>query len=155
MKGQTAVEYLMTYGWAILIILIVAGVLAYYGIFAPSGFLGQSVRGFTTIVVLQPWGLSIGGALQANLENRVGSPITLNHVYLIDSNGAVSDVANTTDFSTAQKQIVSVTLPAGAGTAIPATAKTGDVFTYTLVIEYLYGTSNYFNSTGTISGAFS
>ena len=41
MKGQTAIEYLMTYGWAILIILIVAGVLAYYGIFAPSGFLAQ------------------------------------------------------------------------------------------------------------------
>jgi hypothetical protein len=34
-KGPTAVEYLMTYGWAVLIILIVAGVLAYYGIFAP------------------------------------------------------------------------------------------------------------------------
>jgi hypothetical protein len=33
MKGQTVVECLMTYGWAILIILIVAGVLAYYGIF--------------------------------------------------------------------------------------------------------------------------
>jgi hypothetical protein len=35
MKGQTAIEYLMTYGWAILIILIVAGVLAYYGIIRP------------------------------------------------------------------------------------------------------------------------
>jgi len=45
MKGQTAIEYLMTYGWAILIILIVAGVLAYYGIFAPAGFLGG--LGFT------------------------------------------------------------------------------------------------------------
>ena len=42
MKGQTAIEYLLTYGWAILIILIVAGVLAYYGIFAPKGFLSET-----------------------------------------------------------------------------------------------------------------
>lgn len=39
MKGQTAVEYLMVYGWAILIILIVAGVLWYFGVFAPNKFL--------------------------------------------------------------------------------------------------------------------
>ena len=30
-KGQSALEYLMTYGWAILIIIIVGGVLYYYG----------------------------------------------------------------------------------------------------------------------------
>jgi len=40
MKGQTAMEYLMTYGWVILIILIVALVLAYYGIY-PKAFLEQ------------------------------------------------------------------------------------------------------------------
>ena len=58
MKGQTAIEYLMTYGWAILIILIVAGVLAYYGIFAPSSFLGPTARGFGQIQVLNPWSLT-------------------------------------------------------------------------------------------------
>jgi hypothetical protein len=39
MKAQTITEYILTYGWAILIILIVAGVLAYYGVFQPSAFL--------------------------------------------------------------------------------------------------------------------
>jgi len=34
MKGQTAMEYFMTYGWAILIILIVGGLLVYYGVFS-------------------------------------------------------------------------------------------------------------------------
>ena len=33
-KGQ-AVNFLMEYGWAILIILIVAGVLTYYGLYLP------------------------------------------------------------------------------------------------------------------------
>lgn len=39
MKGQKAIETLLEYGWAILLMLIVAGVLAYYGIFAPKAFL--------------------------------------------------------------------------------------------------------------------
>jgi len=35
MKGQTALEYLITYGWAILVILVVLAVLWYYGVFNP------------------------------------------------------------------------------------------------------------------------
>lgn len=45
MKAQTA-EWLMTYGWAILVIVIVAGALAYYGIFNPSGFLNVTKRSY-------------------------------------------------------------------------------------------------------------
>jgi len=36
LKGQTALEYLITYGWAILVILVVLAVLWYYGVFNPS-----------------------------------------------------------------------------------------------------------------------
>ncbi|MBL7148187.1 MAG: LamG domain-containing protein [Nanoarchaeota archaeon] len=35
-KSQSAMEYLMTYGWAILIILIAIGALFYLGVFSPS-----------------------------------------------------------------------------------------------------------------------
>ncbi len=35
-RGQSALEYLVTYGWAILAIVIVAAVLWYFGIFNPS-----------------------------------------------------------------------------------------------------------------------
>ncbi len=35
-KGQAAMEYLMTYGWAILAVVIVGGVLYYYGVFEPD-----------------------------------------------------------------------------------------------------------------------
>ena len=35
-KAQSAMEYLMTYGWAILIILIAIGALFYLGVFSPS-----------------------------------------------------------------------------------------------------------------------
>jgi len=35
-RGQAALEFLMTYGWAILVVLIVIGALAYFGILNPS-----------------------------------------------------------------------------------------------------------------------
>ena len=43
MKGQTALEYLITYGWAILVILVVLAVLWYYGIFTPAKWSGVKI----------------------------------------------------------------------------------------------------------------
>ena len=40
-KGQAAMEFLMTYGWAILVVLIVIGVLAYFGVLKPGGLLPE------------------------------------------------------------------------------------------------------------------
>jgi hypothetical protein len=37
-KGQAAMEFLMTYGWAILAAVIVIGVLASFGVFSPSKY---------------------------------------------------------------------------------------------------------------------
>src|SRR3990167_8103737 len=41
-KGQAAMEFLMTYGWAILVVLIAIGALAYFGVLNPSRFLPES-----------------------------------------------------------------------------------------------------------------
>ena len=38
-RGQAAMEFLMTYGWAILAAIIVIGVLAYFGVLSPDKFL--------------------------------------------------------------------------------------------------------------------
>jgi hypothetical protein len=35
-RGQAALEFLMTYGWAILVVLIVIGALAYFGVLNPT-----------------------------------------------------------------------------------------------------------------------
>ena len=42
-KGQAAMEFLMTYGWAILAAIIAIGVLAYFGVFSPGRFVQDSV----------------------------------------------------------------------------------------------------------------
>ncbi len=38
-RGQAAMEFLMTYGWAILVVLVVIGALAYFGVLSPETLL--------------------------------------------------------------------------------------------------------------------
>ncbi len=161
MRGQTAVEYLMTYGWAILIILIVAGVLAYYGIFAPSGFLGPTARGFGQVQVLNPWSLSSSdGALTLNIENRVGGTIAITNVsytltsggsgtYYDDSPSCTSGCTTGTNVTSGGKAVIVATPVSG-----PSGASAGDSWTATVTIYYDYGGST-FSSTGTLSGTYS
>ena len=40
-KGQAAMEFLMTYGWAILVVLVAIGALAYFGVLSPEKFLPE------------------------------------------------------------------------------------------------------------------
>ncbi|MCW1293349.1 MAG: hypothetical protein OH318_03125, partial [Candidatus Parvarchaeota archaeon] len=45
-RSQAATEYLMTYGWAFLVIAIVAAILISLGVFSPSP--SSTVTGFTS-----------------------------------------------------------------------------------------------------------
>jgi uncharacterized protein (UPF0333 family) len=73
-KGQAAMEFLMTYGWAILVVLIAIGALAYFGVLNPSRFLPASCT-------LMP-GLSCESfkvdatGLTMNVRNGMGSDLT-------------------------------------------------------------------------------
>lgn len=40
-KGQAAMEFLMTYGWAILVVLAAIGALAYFGVLSPGNLLPE------------------------------------------------------------------------------------------------------------------
>lgn len=77
-KSQSALEYIMTYGWAILIIIIVAGVLYSLGIFNPAASAGTSINGFSGVKVLST--AITSNELEVQLANEVGSPVTINYV---------------------------------------------------------------------------
>jgi len=152
MKGQTAIEYLMTYGWAILIILIVAGVLAYYGIFAPAGFLAPTARGFGQVQVLNPWSIAAtGGATSLYMENRVGGQITVDTITLDVGNGAVTCTpTGGVVIDSGAKAVVTCTPAAGTWTD----QTPGESYTATITISYTFQSAT-FTSTGTISGTYS
>lgn len=78
-KGQAALEYLVTYGWAILAIVIIAAVLWYLGVFNPAQYSnpgGKQCGGFSTVqcvdyTAVAPSTISIvfGNAAGSNLQN--------------------------------------------------------------------------------------
>jgi hypothetical protein len=71
-KGQAAMEFLMTYGWAILAAIIVIGVLAVY--FRPSSLTQNSV---VVTAPLYGSGVTIAaGQIQVEIQNNGGEDIT-------------------------------------------------------------------------------
>ena len=75
-KGQSALEYLVTYGWAILAIVIIAGVLWYFGIFNPSKYVGEKQCGGFSAFICQDFKVNSSGWLSIVFNNKVGGQIT-------------------------------------------------------------------------------
>ena len=74
-KSQSALEYMMTYGWAILIIVIVAAVLYSLGIFSPSSSIGTTVTGFPGF---QATAICVpNGVLAIKLANGIGYTVNV------------------------------------------------------------------------------
>ena len=89
-KGQAAMEFLMTYGWAILAAVIVIGVLAYFGVFSPSTYVPNQC------VLSAPFGCNAGSASVTNgvtLELRHG---VVGEQYTVSSIAVGGCGANTT-----------------------------------------------------------
>lgn len=79
-KGQSALEFLTTYGWAFLVILIMIGALSYFGVLNPSRFLpdkcifGSGIGGCTDSAVV------VSGAnsfIAFKIVNNFGKDLTI------------------------------------------------------------------------------
>ena len=71
-KAQSAMEYLMTYGWAILIIAVVLGALFSLGVFSGSSLLGTSCVASPGYYCQNPV-LSASGALTFSFGQNTGA----------------------------------------------------------------------------------
>ena len=135
-------EYLMTYGWAILIVIVVGAVLVYYGVFKPP--ISKTTSGFGSIAVLDHDYASIVGPAQFKMqvENRAGDTVTITDVS-IDGTSISGNKGNLPQTLTMGSRIWII------GNTTVGTA--GDMYTPTIVITYTKG-SQALSSTGTVSG---
>jgi hypothetical protein len=93
-KGQTAMEYLMTYGWAILVIMVVLAVLFYLGILNPKGITPTQCSfppGFTCIA----WKLYATPIAAGNIYLKFGQG-TGRTIYIMGMNCTTNANALTT-----------------------------------------------------------
>ena len=116
-SAQSAMEYLMTYGWAIIVILVVLAALYTIGVFTPGANFGNSCGGnfkFScgTLVLATNGSLSFvfgqnTGAIIYNLafactasKNSTGGPLAgTSPWYYVSSNGRLSTSYSTSSFS--------------------------------------------------------
>lgn len=104
--SQAALEFLMTYGWAILVVLISIVVLAYFGVLSPDNFLTEkcvlpaglacldfNVEAYRVILVLQ---------------NGFGESTTINQVTVFGNNQQCSD-NETLILTNGAKAIITIT----------------------------------------------
>ena len=168
-KGQSALEYMMTYGWAILIIVIVAVILYSMGIFNPRASVTASSSGFSpfaaSAAICSASGLKVSfsvgglpdGATAAILDNLTlsspsgfstssGFPVTLKPAAGVDGDafGGATTVSSGSSFTVNDST-------ATCGTS-------GVPFTASGALDYSVTTaagSAVFTATGTIAGTSS
>ena len=154
-KSQSALEYLMTYGWAILIIVIVAVILYSMGIFNPSSSVTFTSSGFSPFTILSSLCNNLGYkiAIIAGPIPNNANYITINKVFVTSATGANATTASYTLTNP-------VTLKSGqsATILIPNVACNSANIHYSLSakIQYSYTASTLglqtINTTGTVAG---
>ncbi|MGC8669710.1 MAG: hypothetical protein ACP5TL_00980 [Candidatus Micrarchaeia archaeon] len=92
LKLQSAMEYLMTYGWAILIISITLGAIYMMGLFSPNSYVTSTCL-FSSDFSCLNYFISSGGVLTINVEQSLSSPIEVTGIGC-NSNKTVSHMEN-------------------------------------------------------------
>ncbi len=85
-KGQAAIEFIMTYGWAILVVLVAIAALAYFGVLSPDRFLPEKCT-FPPGIACTDFTVTTAG-MNVVLQNSLGQDITM--VSLTDESGSCS-----------------------------------------------------------------
>ena len=151
MKAQAAMEYLMTYGWAILIVIIVATALYSLGIFNPATWTGKRATGFANIGAPVDWLYGSTGKFNITLRNSLGQTITFTQVTATcGPSGAPVDLGH------------GGTSIIGAGSTIEfyndscTSLSSGSGFSLTISASYTRGTGVYgATDAGTVTGTIS
>jgi uncharacterized protein (UPF0333 family) len=130
-KGQAAMEFLMTYGWAILAAIIAIAVLAYFGVFSPSRYVPE------TCIMNAPWGCGEESKVVAGtsndtvtlkLTNGGGDAYTINAINITGCRMA-SDAPSGNNYTVGESKNIAVTCLVDAGSA-------GDRFRGDITIAY-------------------
>jgi hypothetical protein len=146
-KGQAGLDFLMTYGWALLLIVLVVGALFALGIFDIGSFTGSRASGFSQVGVTG-WSLAPNGTLSIKFRNQVGSPI---NVTAVNSTYASTTVNYGTQVNIANGQQSGSVNVGAFGTQSP-----GSSYSVSVKITYMdLNTGFNYTDAGTLTGKVS
>jgi len=90
-KGQAAIEFIMTYGWAILVVLVAIAALAYFGVLSPDRFLPEKCT-FPPGLACTDFTVSSTG-MSLVVQNSLGQDITMQSLTDVDGSCSLSPAA--------------------------------------------------------------
>ena len=91
-RSQAAIEFLASYGWAFLVILIVIGALSYFGVLSPSKLLPDRCN-FGAELSCVDYSIASNG-IELKLRNNAGSKIIVDSFALSTENAQISCDSN-------------------------------------------------------------
>ena len=142
-KGQAAMEFLMTYGWAILAAIIAIGVLAYF-YFSP-GDMGANAAVLNAPFYAQAWQVSTS-QVQIGIKNNGQDTVTITAVDITGSGGAFN-----CSWSGTQAVTSGSVFDAAVNTCL-GTIVAGDTYKGDIVVKYTRtGSAIELVSTGSVS----
>ncbi len=108
-KGQAAMEFLMTYGWAILVVIAAIAALAYFGILSPGKMLPERCVGESGMDCLQKPNVDASAnTISFVIKNNLGSDINITNITKESGDCTVSSytIKNTRTGTTSSSSIV-------------------------------------------------
>ncbi len=144
-KGQAAMEFLMTYGWAILVVLVAIGALAYFGVLSPEKYLTEKCTISTgSGLFCDDFSIDSSSTVRLNVKNILSDGVTNVTVTLTNTGGGTGSCTNAAGVDVAADTEGVVTL---ACDPVLSTKVKGD-----LVVAYSAGGFAK-KTTGSVSGS--
>jgi hypothetical protein len=137
-KGQAAMEFLMTYGWAILVVIAAIAALAYFGVLDPAKLLPERCQSSAGMDCIDKASIKTSG-VEFALRNNLGFPISVTGISGTDCAGPETDaVAGTAGVLTPVDPFVPETVANNQvmKLGIACTLTSGAKYDDTLVVNY-------------------
>ena len=96
-KSQAALEFIMTYGWAILVVLVAISALAYFGVLSPDRFLPAKCNLQAGIACIDH--KATAAALNVYMQNSLGYDVTITD---LKANGCTAQTGQSISFPNGQ-----------------------------------------------------
>jgi len=166
-RGQAAMEFLMTYGWAIVVVLAAIGALAYFGVLSPQKLLPDRTTFTAPIPNVDNAVITLASNnVQIAFKNNKGVAITLpmtgtgtgscsgalavTGTYTNSTGGQQPIVAGVTQIQNGGGFLLTFTCPANPG------AQVGSKFSADFTFPYVnFETSQTLTQTGAVDGKYS
>jgi len=145
-KAQAGLDFLMTYGWALLLIVLIVGALFALGIFDVGSFLGSRSSGFAQVGIVG-WKVADAGTFTTMFENHAGNDISITSISATKGSETIN---YTTPISLANGQSTG-TITIGTFSTPGASGSS-----YTVAIDLIYtdtATGFEYSDSGTVTGA--